>query len=129
MKNQPLVSIITPSYNQGQFLELTIKSVLSQDYPMLEYFVIDGGSTDDTLNILKKYDSKIKWLSEKDRGQAEAINKGIRLTEGEIVVWLNSDDTFLPGAIKKVVNCFLNHSNLLFLELPFYQIPKALFVF
>jgi len=107
---KPLVSIITPSLNQGDYIEKTIKSVINQDYPNVEYFVIDGGSTDDTLNILKKYDSKIMWLSESDRGQAEAINKGIRLTKGEIVVWLNSDDTFLPGAIKKVVNCFLNHS-------------------
>ena len=107
---KPLVSIVTPSFNQGDYIEKTIKSVINQDYQNVEHIVIDGGSTDDTLNILKKYDSKIKWLSEKDRGQAEAINKGIRLTEGEIVAWLNSDDTFLPEAIKKVVNCFLNHS-------------------
>ena len=103
---KPLVSIVTPSFNQGDYIEKTIKSVLEQDYPSIEYLVVDGGSTDNTLDILRKYDKKIKWLSKKDNGQTDAINKGIRMTNGEIVAWLNSDDVYLPGAIQKVVNCF-----------------------
>jgi len=98
----PLVSIITPSFNQGQFIEETIQSVLSQDYPNIEYLVIDGGSTDNTLEVLRKYEGRLKWVSEPDSGQSHAINKGFRMARGEIVAWLNSDDTFLPGAITKV---------------------------
>jgi glycosyltransferase involved in cell wall biosynthesis len=104
---KPLVSIITPSFNQGKYIKETIESVLNQDYPSVEFIVVDGRSTDNTIDILKQYGTKITWLSEQDRGQAEAINKGIRLAKGEIVAWLNSDDTFLPGAIKKVIDCFL----------------------
>jgi glycosyltransferase involved in cell wall biosynthesis len=106
---KPLVSIITPSFNQGKYIKETIESVLNQNYSSVEYIVVDGRSTDNTLDILKKYNTKIKWLSEQDRGQAEAINKGIQLTAGEIIAWLNSDDTFLPGAIKNVIDCFLKH--------------------
>ncbi len=80
-KELPLVSIITPSYNQGQYIEETIKSVLSQDYPNIEYIVMDGGSTDNTLNILRKYSNRIKWISEPDKGQSDAINKDLRCPE------------------------------------------------
>lgn len=105
----PLVSIITPSYNQGEFIRETIESVLSQDYPNIEYIVMDGGSTDQTLEILKEYGDRIKWFSEKDEGQADAVNKGIRMAKGEIIGWLNSDDTYCPGAIRKVVEYFRTH--------------------
>lgn len=98
----PLISIVTPSYNQGNFIRATIESVLSQNYPRLEYFVIDGGSTDGTVEILKSYGKKIKWISKKDGGQADAINKGLRLAKGDIVAYLNSDDIYLPGALKRV---------------------------
>lgn len=106
---KPLVSIITPSYNQGQFIRETIDSVLAQDYCNIEYIVVDGGSTDNTVDILKSYEDKIKWISEKDRGQADAVNKGIRSASGQIIGWLNSDDTYFPGTIRKVVEYFKNH--------------------
>jgi len=101
----PKVSIVTPSFNQGQFLEETILSVLNQDYPNTEYIIIDAGSTDGTLVILKKYHHLI-WISEPDHGQTEAINKGFRLTTGDIITYLNSDDLLLPGAVSAVVNAF-----------------------
>jgi glycosyltransferase involved in cell wall biosynthesis len=103
-KLNPLVSIITPSFNQGHFIEETIQSVLGQDYPNIEYLVIDGGSTDKTLEILRKYESRLKWISEPDGGQSQAINKGFGMARGEIVAWLNSDDTLLPGAISKAAS-------------------------
>jgi len=105
----PLVSIVTPSYNQGQYIEETIQSVSTQDYPNLEYLVVDGRSTDETLEILKRYENRLVWLSEKDQGQADAINKGFRMARGEILGWLNSDDTYLPGTIRKVVHYFQTH--------------------
>lgn len=97
----PLVSIVTPSFNQGPFIRETIQSVLTQNYPNLEYWVIDGGSTDETIAILKEYetDSRFHWVSEKDRGQGDAINKGWLRCKGPILAWLNSDDTYRPGAI------------------------------
>ncbi len=99
----PLVSIITPSFNQGAFIRATIESVLSQDYPNLEYLVIDGGSTDDTLEVLRSYGDRFFWVSEPDRGQSHAINKGFARASGEILAWLNSDDVYLPGAISQSV--------------------------
>lgn len=105
----PLVSIITPSYNQGKFIRDTIESVLSQDYPNIEYIVMDGGSTDETVEILKEYGDRIIWKSEKDKGQADAVNKGIELAKGQIIGWLNSDDTYLEGAVGKAVSYLITH--------------------
>ena len=102
----PRVTIVTPSYNQGRFIRATIESVLGQQYPNLEYIVIDGGSTDETASVVKDYMSRLRWISEKDTGQANAINKGFRMASGEIVAWLNSDDVLLPGAVTKAVAGF-----------------------
>jgi glycosyltransferase involved in cell wall biosynthesis len=99
---QPLVSIVTPSLNQAEFIEQTILSVRDQDYPNIEHIVIDGGSSDGTLAILKKYPHLV-WLSEPDDGQSSAINKGFKRTKGDIVAWLNSDDVYLPGAVSAAV--------------------------
>lgn len=103
-----LASIVTPSYNHAKYIEKTIQSVLDQDYPNIEYIVMDGGSTDGTVNILKKYGSRIKWRSERDAGQSDAINNGFRMAKGDIVAWLNSDDYYLPGAVRKMVDAFQN---------------------
>ncbi|HTE24072.1 glycosyltransferase family 2 protein [Flavitalea sp.] len=98
--NYPKISVITPSYNQGQFLEETIISVIGQGYPNLEYIVMDGGSSDNSKEILQKYNDQITfWVSEKDTGQSNAINKGFRMATGEILCWLNSDDMFMPNAL------------------------------
>ncbi len=97
----PRISIVTPSLNQGQFIEETIRSVLLQNYPNLEYIIIDGGSNDDSVNIIEKYDPWISyWVSEPDRGQSHAINKGLRRSTGDILCWLNSDDWLMPGALR-----------------------------
>jgi glycosyltransferase involved in cell wall biosynthesis len=103
---KPTVTIVTPSYNQGDFIRNTIESVLSQDYPHLEYIVMDGGSTDQTAAVVAEYVSRLKWISEKDRGQSHAINKGFSMAGGEIVAWLNSDDILLPGAVARAVKAF-----------------------
>lgn len=106
MTTLPRISIITPSYNQGGFIRETIESVLNQEYPNLEYIVIDGGSTDSTKSILKEYGNKVDWISEKDRGQSHAINKGLQKATGEIVGFINSDDLLEPGALYKVGKFF-----------------------
>lgn len=98
----PRITVITPSLNQGEFIERTILSVLDQGYPNLEYIVVDGASDDDTVNILKKYGDRLAWISESDRGQSHAINKGIRLATGDVIAFLNSDDLYLPGALLAV---------------------------
>jgi glycosyltransferase involved in cell wall biosynthesis len=109
----PLVSIVTPSFNQAQFLEQTMLSVLSQDYPNLEYLVIDGGSQDGSLEIIQRYASRLAWwVSEPDAGQAAAINKGFEHTRGEIIAWLNSDDLyFRPDTVRRGVEALEAHPN------------------
>ena len=111
----PKISIITPSYNQGKFIERTIKSVLDQDYPHLEYIVMDGGSSDGTVEILKKYDARLKWLSQKDNGQSAAINEGIRMSTGDIIAYLNTDDTYEAGALKQVADIFTGDPSVMWL--------------
>ena len=99
MPSPPLVSIVTPTYNMGRFLEETIQSVLSQDYPNIEYIVVDAGSTDETLAILEKYRGRLEFYSGPDHGTADAINKGFARLHGSVFAYLNADDTYLPGAI------------------------------
>ena len=105
----PRISIVTPSLNQGDFIGTTIQSVLSQRYPNLEYLIVDGGSTDNTLSILESYNGQVRWISEKDKGQTDAINKGLRLVSGEILAYLNADDILLPGSLDGVADIFKIH--------------------
>lgn len=108
LERYPKISVITPSYNQGEYLERTIQSVLSQNYPNLEYIIFDGGSTDNSVEIIKKYKDKITfWKSEKDKGPAEAINKGLKMATGEIIGWLNSDDVYSYNSLFRVAEEFI----------------------
>ncbi len=113
----PKISIVTPSFNQGHYIEQTICSVLNQGYPNLEYIIIDGGSTDNTVEIIKKYESKLAyWVSEPDLGQSDAINKGLKYCTGEIFNWLNSDDWYEPNALFNVANAFINNDTAQFVS-------------
>jgi glycosyltransferase involved in cell wall biosynthesis len=122
MSDLPLVSIVTPSFNHARFIEATMQSVLTQDYPRIEYLVVDGGSNDGTVDVIKKYalesdglpseNQKHKiawWVSEKDNGQTDAINKGFAYAKGDILAWLNSDDTYEPGAVSAAVQYLQEH--------------------
>ncbi|MEO5684456.1 MAG: glycosyltransferase family 2 protein [Chitinophagaceae bacterium] len=107
MTNYPLISIITPSFNQGSFIGETILSVIDQDYPAIEYIIIDGGSTDDTIAVIKKYEDRINfWVSEPDKGQPDAINKGLKRATGDIIAFINSDDVYEPGAFRFIAEQF-----------------------
>lgn len=124
MSDLPLVSIVTPSFNQARYIEATIQSVLAQDYPRIEYLIVDGGSTDGTVEIIKKYALESGsvlpenqrhgiawWVSEPDKGQTDAINKGFGRVQGQILAWLNSDDTYEPGAVSAAVKYLMDHPN------------------
>lgn len=106
LDGRPLVSIVTPSMNQGRFIRDAIESVLAQDYPFIEYLVVDGGSTDETLDVLRSYGSRVAWISEPDRGQSDAINKGWRRSRGSILSWLCADDGLYQGAVSRIVDAF-----------------------
>jgi glycosyltransferase involved in cell wall biosynthesis len=118
LKKFPKISIVTPSFNQGNFIEQTILSIIKQDYPNLEYIIIDGGSTDNTLDVIKKYEKYLKyWVSEPDNGQSHALNKGFSIATGEIYAYINSDDCLYPGTLLEVAKAFNNSrikKNLLF---------------
>jgi glycosyltransferase involved in cell wall biosynthesis len=106
----PRISIVTPSYHQARYLPETIESILKQDYPNLEYIIIDGGSTDGSVDVIRRYESHLAyWVSEKDSGQSEAINKGFRKSTGVLFNWINSDDVLFPGALHRIARAYLRH--------------------
>ena len=110
--NFPLISIITPSFNKGEFIEETIESIQNQTYTNIEHIIMDGLSSDQTISILKKYEKKISWISKKDSGQTDAINKGLIRSQGVILAYLNADDTYLPNTIETIVNYFSSHPDI-----------------
>lgn len=112
MTDRPLISIVTPSLNQGRFIEATIRSVLEQDFPNIEYIVMDGGSTDGTLDVLRKYEDRLTWVSEPDGGQSDAIHRGYLRSRGSILAWLCSDDLYEPGAVSAGVAALTSDPNL-----------------
>lgn len=104
----PKITVVTPSFNQGKYLEKTIHSIIDQNYPNLEYIIIDGGSTDNSIEIIKKFEKHLSyWVSEPDKGQYNAINKGFQRSTGEIMTWINSDDIFLPWTLKTISEIFM----------------------
>jgi len=129
LDNFPRISIITPSYNQGQYLEATIKSVLEQNYPNLEYLILDAGSTDNSVAIIKKYAQKypkiVKWRSRHDKGQVFAINEGLKKATGEILAFLNSDDMYAPDTLIKVVSGFAAYPHKSWLTGLYHRLPES----
>lgn len=110
MKEHPLVTVVVPCLNREHFLVPTIESVLQQDYPYIECIVVDGGSTDGTIDVLKRYEGQIRWVSEPDNSAADAINKGWQMSKGEILAWLNADDIWaVPSAVSQVVEYLQTH--------------------
>jgi glycosyltransferase involved in cell wall biosynthesis len=110
MMDKPLVSIVTPSFNQTRYIETTIRSVLEQEMPSIEYIIVDGGSNDGSVDVIRRYADKLAWwVSEKDKGQTDALNKGFSQAKGEILAWLNSDDTYEPGAVAAAVKYLSDH--------------------
>jgi glycosyltransferase involved in cell wall biosynthesis len=105
----PLVTIVTPSYNMSRYLPETIASVLSQDYPRVEYIVVDGGSTDGTLELLRSYEGRLRYLTGRDKGPSDAIDRGFSKGNGEILAWINADDTYFPGAVRAAVDFLRDH--------------------
>lgn len=124
MDQIPLVSIVTPTYNQAQYVEETIQSVLGQDYPRIEYIVLDDGSTDGTRQILEKYTGHIQWESQPNMGQTRTVNKAWLMSHGDIISWINSDDTFLPGAVNTAVKYLLSHPDVMMVYGDYYQIDS-----
>jgi glycosyltransferase involved in cell wall biosynthesis len=109
----PKICVVTPSFNHGRYIRATVRSVLEQDYPNLEYWVIDGGSRDETVEVLKSFnDPRLHWISEPDHGQSDALNKGYARGSGEILGWLNSDDTYAPGALAAAAEFFQSHAQI-----------------
>jgi len=122
----PLITIVTPSFNQARFLGTTIESVLNQDYPHIEYIILDGGSTDGSLDIIRHNEGRLAaWLSEPDKGQTEAINRGFGMARGEILAWLNSDDVYLPGAVSEAVAYLQAHPEVGMVHGEAYYINEA----